>query len=235
MKKLLFILACALLSNFGWSNDLAPALDKVVFQLSATDWVSTESAQVTVTINATLSNANLVQARNEIKANLKKIASGETWHITRFERSEDSSGLEKLYAQARARLPGASLTAIYDNAKKLSKPGITYTVSALEFSPDLQDIQQVKQTLRTRLYQQVNDEMARLNRVYPQQHYTVNRLYITEGDNPLPAKIEAKRADILMMARAPVSSAALAIEDRLVLTAYVEAASNRTEGLPGAH
>lgn len=234
MRKTAFILGCMLMYGSIWSSNFGFPLDKITFQLSTKDWVSTEAALVTVNVNATLSNANLVQARNDITANLEKIAAGKAWHITQFERSQDSSGLEKLYVEAKARLPGTSLTAIYENAKRISKPGTTYTVNGLEFKPDLQEIQQVKQTLRSRLYQQVNDEIARLNKVYPEQHYSVNRLYIVEGDAPLPVGAVAKHADMVMMARAP-APAAIAIENELVLTAIVEVASNRTEGQSGAH
>ena len=78
-------------------------MDKVLFQISARQWVSTQSALLTVNINATLNNADLVKARADIMNNLNTIATGE-WQLTQFDRSQDSSGLEKLYVAAQARI-----------------------------------------------------------------------------------------------------------------------------------
>lgn len=203
-------------------------LDKVFFQVSASEWVSTQTALLTVNINATLNNADLVQARADIMGRLKKIADGE-WHLTQFERSQDNSGLEKLFVEAQARVPQANLTNIYQNAKDASKPGATYTVNAVEFKPGLQEVQQIKSQLRERLYQQVNDELARLNKVYADQHYTVNRVTITEGDAPQPQP-QYKAMQVQAMAAPGAGVSNLSVSNELLMSALVEAGSNRKEG-----
>lgn len=232
MKKRAAILALATLTPLANAADClpAPVMDQVIYQVSAKQWVTTQSALLTVNINATLTNADLVKARSDIMNNLGKIAAGE-WQLTQFDRSQDSSGLEKLDVIAQARIPQASLTDIYQHAKDVSKPGATYTVNAVEFKPSLEEIQQVKSQLRERLYQQVNEELARLNKIYSTQSYTVNRITFFEGDQILPlAKTYQPRAMNTVALTAAAPAPALTVSNELILGAMVELASNRKEG-----
>lgn len=233
MKKLAAILALTSLSPLAGAVDLPRelVLDKVIFQVSAKQWVSTQSALLTVSINATLSNADLVKARAEIMANLTKIAKGE-WQLTQFDRSQDSSGLQKLFVAAQARIPQASLTDIYQNAKDVSKPGASYEINGIEFKPSLEEIQQVKSQLRERLYQQVNDELGRLNKTYSSQSYSVNRISFFEGDQvlPLAKAYQPREMNAMVMTAAAAPAPALTVSNELVMGAMVELASNRKEG-----
>ncbi|KTD23545.1 Uncharacterised protein [Legionella lansingensis] len=203
-------------------------LDKVMFQMSAKQWVSTKTALLTVNVNATLTSADLVKARADIMAMLNKIAPGD-WHLTQFDRSQDSSGLEKLFVAAEARVPQESLTNIYQNAKNVSKPGATYTINGVEFKPSLEEVQQVKQQLRERLYQQVNQEIARINKVYTNQNYSVSNILFFEGDTPpVPmAKAYQAREMNVMALSAAAPAPTLTVSNELTMTAMVELASNR--------
>lgn len=226
MKKTAVLLALAMISPLVKAEVTPPrpVLDKIVFQVSAKQWVSTQSALLTVNINVTLNNADLVKARNDIMDHLNKIASGE-WHITQFDRSQDSSGLDKLFVEAQVRVPQTSLTDIYQNAKNVSKPGATYTVNGVEFKPGLEEIQAVRSQLREKLYKMVDAEMASMNKIYTSQHYTVNRLVIGDG-SAVPVQPRAmKEMNTVMMAGAPAP--ALTVSNELIMSAWVEAASNR--------
>lgn len=223
MKKIAGTLALSLLSTLSFAHERAnPPLDKVVFQISAKQWVTTQTVLLKINVNATLSNADLVKARADIMDKLTKIAAGE-WHLTQFDRSQDSSGLEKLFVEAQARVPQASLTDIYQNAKNVSKPGTTYTINGVEFKPSLQEIQKVRAELRGQLYEQVNAELNILNKIYTGQQYTVNRIYILDGDNmPQPQAYKAREV-VATAAPAPT----LAVSNEMIMSALVEAGSNR--------
>ncbi|MFI4919469.1 MAG: hypothetical protein ACHP65_07930 [Legionellales bacterium] len=213
-----------------FAEDLPPrlALDRVFFQVSLKQWVTTQTALLSVSINATLTSADLVKARTDIMGRLSKIAKGD-WHLLEFQRSQDSSGLEKLYVQAQARVDQSALTGIYQNAKSVSMPGAKYEISGVEFKPSLEETQTVKANIRELLYQKVSDEIARINKVYPAQHYTVGNLLFVDGDSlPLAKAYQAKELNTMSMAAV---SAPLTVSNELVLTAVVEAASTR-EGHP---
>lgn len=200
-------------------------LDKVDFQISARQWVTTKTALLGVSINITLNNADLVKARADILTSLNKIAQGD-WHLLEFDRSQDSSGLEKLFVQAQARIDQGALTDIYQHAKEVSKPGAQYTVSSVEFKPSLEEVQSVRAAIRTQLYQQISEELARMNKAYPLQQYSINHVVFVEGNAPSqpPRAYEAKAMNAMVMAVAP---APLTVSNELILTAMVEAASNR--------
>lgn len=230
MRKIAWVLGLMTLTPFVWADTETPdlVLDKILFQVSAKKWVTTQTALLNVSINATLSNADLVKARADIMDSLNKIAKGE-WHLVQFDRSQDSSGLEKLYVQAQARVDQSALTNIYQNAKSVSKPGAKYEISGVEFKPSLEETQVVRAKIREQLYQQVNDEMDRMNKAYPKQNYSVSNLVFFEGDNipQQPRAYQAKEMNVLVMGASP---APLTVSNELVMTAMVEAASNRKQG-----
>lgn len=230
MQKLAGILALSTLTFLSYAQDSQSRmmLDKVVFQLAAKQWVSTQTALLTVNINATLSNADLVQARADIMSKLGKIAQGD-WHLTQFDRSQGNSGLEKLYVLAQARVPQANLTDIYKNAKDVSKPGATYEINGVEFKPSLEEVQQIRSQVRERLYQQVQEELGRLNKVYSNQNYSLKKVIFFEGDGPapMPKTYQAREMNTMVMAAA---APALTLSNELTVNAMVEVASNRQEG-----
>ncbi|CEG58208.1 conserved exported protein of unknown function [Legionella fallonii LLAP-10] len=232
MKKYAGMLALMTVSPLVLADVFPPqmVLDKVVFQVSAKQWVTTQTALLNVNINVTLNNADLVKARSEIMDSLNKIAAGD-WHLLEFDRSQDSSGLEKLYVQAQARVDQATLTDIYQNAKNVTTPGTKYEVSGVEFKPSLEETQAVRAKIREQLYKQINDEIAQMNKAYPTQNYTVNNLVFVEGGDgivqPQPRAYQAKEMNVMAVGSVPAPS--LTVSNELTLTALVEAASIRTE------
>ncbi|KTD35868.1 hypothetical protein Lnau_0852 [Legionella nautarum] len=237
MRKRAAVLMLAALSPLSNAANFPhkTQLDKVVFQVSAKQWVTTQSALLTVNINATLTNADLVKARAEIMNNLNKIATGQ-WQLTQFDRSQDSSGLEKLYVAAQARVPQASLTDIYQNAKNVSKPGATYDINGVEFKPSLEETQQVKAQLREYLYQQINSELNRLDKTYTSQNYSVNRIYFFEGDQlvPMAKAYQPREMNTMAITAAATPAPAVSVSNELIMNAIVELASNRQEENAGA-
>lgn len=230
MKQVVGILALMTLTPMTFADDVVPriTLDKVLFQVSAKQWVTTQTALLNVNINVTLNSADLVKARADIMNSLNKIAKGE-WHLLEFDRSQDSSGLEKLYVQAQARVDQSALTDIYQNAKSVSAPGAKYEINGVEFKPSLEETQTIRAKIREQLYQQVNDELARMNKAYPTQNYSVSNLVFVEGDSvpQQPRAYQAKELNTMVVAGA---AAPLTVSNELVMTAMVEAASNRKEG-----
>jgi hypothetical protein len=203
-------------------------LDTVSFQMVARQWVVTQSVLLSVTINASLNTNDLPKIRSEMLANLNKIARGD-WQLVQFERTKDSSGLEKLYVQAQVRIAQNETTNAYQNAKNVSKPGATYEILEIAFKPSMEEVQQAKTELRNKLYQQVLDELNRINKVYSSQKYSLNKLIFSEGDLPGP---QIKMMQMREMSDNAVSTAAAApslpVSNEILLTAFVEVASNRS-------
>lgn len=198
-------------------------LDTIAFQLTAKKWVTTNTALLTVKMNATLNNADLVKTRADMMTRLGKIATGD-WHVTRFDRSQDSSGLEKLAVDAQVRVPQANLTTVYDSAKAVSKPGATYEIASIDFTPGLEEIQAAKGALRKDLYQSVLKEVQLINQVYTKQQFTLNNLIFFDGNQP-PQPRMAQSAGMMntMVMQAP----SVSVSNELMMTAVVQVAANR--------
>lgn len=208
-----------------------PPLDSIAFELSQKQWVQTKTALLTVEINATLSGGDVVQTRKTIMDKIAQIAKGD-WHITRFDRSQDSSGLEKLSILAEIRLDQDKLTNVYTDAKKISKPGMNFAIQSVDFTPGLEDMQAARQALREQLYQKINEEMARINAAYKDQHYSLNKLNFSEGGNISINSPRTAKMNVLYgaAAPAPAASADIPVSNELIMTAAVEVASNRVKG-----
>lgn len=218
----------------SYASDAAPlVLDTVNVQFVAKDWVRTEKALLQLNVNMVLNNADMVQARKDVLRHLKTIADGD-WHITSFDRSQDRSGLERLMVNAQARVLQNTLTDVYTLAKKASKPGASYKVSAIDFTPSLEDRQAVKNKLRANLYQQVQNELAALNKMYPSQNYSVHDLRFAEGDAPItPSRYKARDMNTMVMAAAP--AAEISVSNEMLLTVVASLASNRNNKAPENH
>ena len=230
MKKMAWMLGVFMINGISYAASDSPemVLDTIEFQMSAKQWVNTQTALLSVDINATLTDKDLVKTRTDIMSKLSKIAAGD-WHLTRFDRSQDSSGLEKLYVQAQVRIPQTLLTNLYQNAKDVTKPGATYEVSSIEFKPSLEEIQQVRNQLREKLYQQTNDELTRVNKIYPTQQYTLYNIGFYEGENlpMMPAKRVQPAAEMNAMVAPMLAMPPLTVSNELILTAMVQLASTR--------
>lgn len=206
MRRLvLVLLGCSVL---GWSLIAQaqmmppPPRSTVYFQLAKEQWVKTKTARVVISINATASRGRLAKIRGELMSNLNRIAKSD-WHFTSFNRSRDSSGLERIYAQAETRMPEHLLGGLYSGAESVSQPGSKYQISQIEFRPSLQEVEVVRHELRDEIYKSVYEELDRLNKRYPKQHYYVSDInFVPEISQRVMRRAygRAMKADMMMEA-----------------------------------
>jgi len=200
MKKLfLRLLGVSLLSivliSSAWADiSLEPLLNQVSLQLSAEQWVTTKTALVTVGVNASVSDTGLEKIQNEVLSKLNQISNKGEWHIVDFNRSLDQSGLERVQISAQIRLTSSDLVGIRDKAKAISKPGSTFSIDAVEFSPSAEELQAVNMALRNDIYQQAKTEIANLNKLYPEDKYYLHTINFNSEILPQPQPMMYKAA-----------------------------------------
>ena len=229
MKRVLTALMLVSVAMMAMAADnTKQGLDKVFLSVSAKQWVKTETALLEVSVSATLNNADMVKTRSQIMTQLQSIAQGE-WHITQFDRSQDSSGLEKLNVSAQARVQQSALNQVYEKAKSVSKPGIAYRISQIDFKPGLTDIEKGKVALREKLYQQVIAEIKLLNKEYPQQNYSLNRLIFNESGQDMPTPMAKRVRSDAMILTAIAQAPAISVSNEITMKALVVLASNRPQ------
>jgi hypothetical protein len=100
-------------------------------------------------------------------------------------------------------------------------------VSSIDFKPSFEEIQAVLGQIRQKLYQQVNEELARINKTYPGQNYSISNLVFSQNMNSeQPRALQMKT---MMAGEAMTPAPVLSLSNELILTVEVEVASNRKQ------
>lgn len=200
----------------AWSDtNIEALLNNVTLRLTSEQWVTTKTALVTVGINVSVSDNDLSKAQGRIMDKLNQLAKAD-WHILSFDRSQDQSGLEKVQASAQARLSSNELAGLRDKAKNISKPGETFTLDNVQFTPTEDEVRSANTVLRNNIYQQAKLELDQLNKLYPDQKYYIHQINFVSEVTPMPMA-QGKYAAM----NAAVTSAPLDVGDKLRLSALV--------------
>ena len=226
----MFLLAISPLSFADSSNPAMPwppipELNRVHYQTSAEQWVTTTTALVTVGVDASLNQKGMDTLQQQVNESLSTLAKSVTWQMTDYERTQDASGLETIHIEEQARLNTNQLTTLRSNTDSLSKPGIKYSIVNIQFTPSLADMQAAQDTLRNVLYTKIKQEVDLLNKTYDQNFYVHNVIFI-QGNAPAPVPMGQNGGNYKMLvavAQAPQPAATMS--QRLVMTADVILAS----------
>lgn len=223
--KILFLFLM-LFSLLSFAKD--DTSNSVVLQLQSEQWVTTNTAEVIIGIDATLDKLGLLQVRDNVLKNLTALAKAD-WHLTDFNQMQNESGLEQLHIVANARVPEALLSGLRDQAKVMSKPGLAFHVLAINFTPSLGEIESAKANLRSDLYTAAQDEVVRLNKVYHDQKYVIHSINFSDAQPPMP--MMAMNSLVGMGDGASkIKSAAtiLAVSTKIQMMATIELATSST-------
>ena len=250
MRCLLFAvvaLSCLVTIPFAAraQDTLAKPDDTVVFDVAAEDWVTTKTARVIVSVEAAVNAGNAGSARADMMKAVGDLAKAE-WRLTSFNRSMDQTGLERWSAAFEARLAEGDLNGLSDRAKKLGKAGLQLSIAAMDFQPTLDERENARSLLRTKIYRLANEQLASLNATLAGRNFRIANLVFTGADHspvmPMDAMMGGRPGVGMvqpMMARAMASSEADAVEqpaeraEKIVQTARVVFAA--TPSVEGKH
>lgn len=198
-------------------------LNQVALELSAEQWATTKAAKVIVNVNSTLSADKLANVYVNIDQKLQKLINNTPWHITAIDRSQDKSGLEQLSVTAEARLSEMQLANLRQQLQSISKPGETYTIAGIDYTPTLGEKEMAMIALRAEIYRQIKNEIAQLTNMYPNQKYFVHSITFVENtEPPAPSPIMLAAAPMMKVANNGGSSgSSLPVSNNLRLTARV--------------
>jgi len=197
-------------------------LNRVTVHLTAEQWVTTKTALVTIGVNAGVSDVGVVKLQDEVLNKLGKISDQGVWHIVSLDRTQDQSGLEKIQISAQARLPSSALSGLRDQAKAISKPGETFTVDNILFTPSEDEFRAANADLRSNIYQQAQIEIDRLNKAYPSQKFYLHAIDFVGFPPPIP--VAQNTFVSVRMAQGTVTRE-LPVGDKLVVNATVTLAA----------
>ncbi len=230
MQRLFFlVLAGLLLLNVPVkADDARRPDDRVIFDLSGEDWVMTKTARVTVNVEAAVSDKNVGTMRSDMVKAVNDIAKGD-WRLISFNRSQDQTGLERWSALFESRLPENLLNGLNDAAKKLSKAGMQLSISNVDFTPTLEEMETARGSLRTQIYKSANEQLTALNNAMPGRNYRIAMINFTgsgdeQGVVPMPKVVRGQMN--MMMAAAPTASESTATPpmeraEKITLNAHI--------------
>ena len=224
MKKILVFVSCMLMTTMAWADsDWSALLNKVNLQLSAEQWVTTQTAKVSVTVNAAVTGKGIDNIQNTILGKLKQLSNKTEWHIVSFNRYKDKSGLENVSIQSQARLPQSDLGALRTKAKSLSRPGETFKVSSIQFTPSEQEVRDANTALRNNIYMQAKKELDSVNKHYPDQKFYIHDVVFSSSPavRPMANKAVMRSAMVSM----EVSAAPLNVGNKMTLYAQLTLAA----------
>lgn len=214
---MVFLLSSSALAQFSFT----PLVNKITLPLTAEAWVTTKTALVNVRVNAAVSDHGVENVQSGVMGKLNQLSNQGVWHIVSLDRQQDKSGLENIQIIASARLPQVELSNLRNKAKNLSKPGETYVIDSVLFTPSEDEIKDALTLLRSNLYQQAKAEIEALNKIYPDQKYYLHQIdFLAPPVMPMP--------EMALMTRtvsAAATSQPLSIGNKVSLQATVVIAS----------
>ncbi len=193
MKKILVLLTLSSLSYgaLALADSACTNLPQISLQLTAEQWVTTQTAKVSIALDALLNKEQVAQAQDNFQNGLKKIAPEGAWHITEFSRSAGKTDLEQLHAVAEARLPESAVAGLRERAKAQNTEGQTYTVQDIIYTPTADEISAAQAKLRAQIYDQAKSELNRLNTVYSKSGYTIYNInFVNSSIQPGPMMVK---------------------------------------------
>lgn len=194
--KLIFAIYLMAIAGVAFAETDDLFINKVRMQLNAEKWVTTQTALVSVSVNATVQTQGIDKVTASVKENLKKISETGEWNIVSLNRSEEKSGLESVQIHAEARVPQNEISDLRDKAKLVSTPGQTYKIDSIIFKPSDEDMRAAEAELRNNIYTQAKAEIDRLNKVYPEQKYYLHSIDFLQGPGPMPMTAMYMKAEM---------------------------------------
>jgi hypothetical protein len=197
--------------------------DQITLNVAVEDWVKTETARVTLRIDAAgggdAKATGAAGLRPDLIKAAKAVADKADWRITTLDQQEDSAGLERWQALLETRLPEAALAGLEGRAKGASRPGLQVRIAEVAFQPTLAEFETTRSQLRQQIYDRVTAELGRLKAAFPGRDFRLGRIDFGEDSQPQPMMAQRMMdASEKSVGAGPVQSG---VADRLTLTARV--------------
>jgi len=197
-----------------------PVSDQVSLTLSAEEWVKTETALVTLAVNAAGDAADAAGLRTSLLSTARAVSDQGEWRIVQMDRRQDEAGLERWTATLEARLPESQLSGLAEKTRKASRPGLQVRVAGVRFDPTLAEMEATRSALRGRIYAQVTAELAALNQAFGDRQFRIASVDFFDSQ-PVPEPQPRLYARAAAAESMPQADLAEGVQEKVVLTARV--------------
>ncbi len=221
-----FLLAFAFFASLvlpAFADERPKRDDIVSYDITAEDWVTTKTARVTLSVEASVTASNAGAMRTEMTKAVTDAAKAD-WRLTEFNRTLDQTGMERWSVSFESRLPESALNGLPDSVKKASKAGMQIKVADIDFSPTLDETEAARTALRTKLLKSAGDQLAALNSALPGRGYRIAEITFDPQFATMRGGFRAKSMDNAMMMTAAAPAPESASQERaqkLVMRAHI--------------
>lgn len=146
--------------------------NQISMQLQEEGWVSSDTAQVTVSVQVATNQDNTSVVMSEVTNKLKKsIKLPVEWRLVDLSTEKSSAGLFAISAKMSARLNSANLASLRNALDALSKAGEQYKIESIDYQPTLTEVSKENTRLRELLYKDVLEQQQLINTAFADKRY----------------------------------------------------------------
>lgn len=191
MKKSL--LSVSLLLTASVAIAASDQMRTITLPLAAQTWATSNTANVTLSVDASSNNLQMSALQTEMQKKLTQIANAD-WHITQVNRGQSQSGLVEVNWQVQARVPVDAVATVDANVKKMSVSGLQFNLMSTDYSPSFAEMQQAQMNLHTAIYAEAEQAMAQANKSFSGAHYQISQITFINSVNPIIVPLMAQVA-----------------------------------------
>ena len=159
-------------------------MDNINLSFTVEDWINSNTAEVTMTVNASTEGQDGLDLRTEIKEALESLVDTE-WRFIDISRNTGRSGLEEWNVTAQARVEEKDLNNLPSRAKELGRKGLQYRVGNVDFTPTKEQFEDLYRNLRSKINGLINEELGTLSTELPDRKWRVGAVNYNFGQGSL--------------------------------------------------
>ncbi len=215
------LLTAPILAPAAAAQVIMPTMDQVTVQLTQEDWVRTETARVTLVVDAVGAGGSV---RDEVLKAAGGVSDRAEWRIVSFDRRQDEAGLDKWQAVLETRLPEAGLGGLEERARKASRAGLQMRIAGVDFTPTVAEIEAARSRLRAQIYTRVTEELKAVNAQFPGRAFRVAQVNFEAHPASVPPPHYAKAEMMARSAASPMQDGGpppMDVAQKITLTAHV--------------
>lgn len=159
-------------------------MDNISLSFTVEDWINSNTAEVTMTVNASTEGQDGLDLRTEIKEALESLVDTE-WRFIDINRSTGRSGLEEWHVTAQARVEEKDLNNLPSRAKDLGRKGLQYRVGNVDFTPTKTQFEDLYRHLRSKINELIKTELSTLETELPGRKWRIGAVSYNFGSAPM--------------------------------------------------
>lgn len=213
------VCACVLATSYAETQNCQ---NQISMQLQQEGWVNSNTAQVTVSIQAATNKNDSSAIVANITKKLKDLIKDPiSWRLIDLSTEKNSAGLFAISAKMSARLDNAQLTALQNSIDSLNKAGEQYKVEGIDYQPTLAEISNENTRLRVLIYKDVLEQQRIINGAFADSKYQLQSLNFDSSYTASPRPMMMYAGNAASATRQLTSSAATPFSQQLLVTANV--------------